>query len=69
MSISSNIGAKIIFKMLTYIIQEYIKKNSTPWPSRVYSKDVIWLINKNLMYEVSQKDKDHYSILTHIYGI
>ena len=55
--------------MLTYIIQEYIKKNSTPWPSRVYSKDVIWLINKNLMYEVSQKDKDHYSILTHIYGI
>ena len=53
MSISSNIGAKIIFKMLTCIIQEYIKKNSTPWPSRVYSKDVIWLIIKNLMYEVS----------------
>ena len=23
----------------------------------------------SLIHEVSQKDKDHYSILTHIYGI
>ena len=26
-------------------------------------------IGKSLQSEVSQKDKDHYNILTHIYGI